>query len=76
MIGASKANCNGNNPVVSSKISSNCYASLDINEEGRTMEQATKVFMDYAAAFEQTYIDDDWSRLTQYFSEDASYEAL
>jgi hypothetical protein len=25
------------------------------------MEQATKVFMDYAAAFEQTYIDDDWS---------------
>ena len=38
------------------------------------MEQATKVFMDYAAAFEQTYVDDDWSRLTQYFSEDASYE--
>jgi hypothetical protein len=30
--------------------------------------------MDYAAAFEQTYVDDDWSRLTQYFSEDASYE--
>ena len=28
------------------------------------MEQATKVFMDYAAAFEQTYVDDDWSRLT------------
>lgn len=38
------------------------------------MEQATKVFMDYAAAFEQTYVDDDWSRLTQYFSEDARYE--
>jgi hypothetical protein len=38
------------------------------------MEQAMKVFMDYAAAFEQTYIDDDWSRLTRYFSEDASYE--
>ncbi|MEH6569804.1 MAG: nuclear transport factor 2 family protein [Halioglobus sp.] len=38
------------------------------------MEQATKVFMDYAAAFEESYIDDDWSRLAQYFSEDASYE--
>lgn len=38
------------------------------------MEQATKVFMDYAAAFEQTYVDDDWSRLTPFFSEDASYE--
>ena len=38
------------------------------------MEQVTKVFMDYAAAFEQTYVDDDWSRLTQYFSEDANYE--
>lgn len=38
------------------------------------MEQVMKVFMDYAAAFEQTYIDDDWSRLAQYFSEDASYE--
>ena len=38
------------------------------------MEQATKVFMDYAAAFEQTYVDDDWSRLTQYFSEGATYE--
>lgn len=38
------------------------------------MEQVTKVFMDYAAAFEQTYADDDWSRLTQFFSEDASYQ--
>jgi hypothetical protein len=38
------------------------------------MDQATKVFMDYAAAFEQTYVDDDWSRLTQYFAEDANYE--
>ena len=40
------------------------------------MEQAMKVFMDYAAAFEQTYADDDWSRLAQYFSEDACYEVL
>ena len=38
------------------------------------MEQALKVFTDYAAAFEQTYIDDDWSRLAQYFPEEASYE--
>ena len=38
------------------------------------MEHATKVFTGYAAAFEQTYIDDDWSRLTEYFSENAIYE--
>lgn len=38
------------------------------------MEQAMKVFMDYAAAFEQTYVDDDWSRLAPFFSEDATYE--
>ena len=38
------------------------------------MEQAMQVFMDYAAAFEQTYVDDDWSRLAPFFSEDASYE--
>ena len=38
------------------------------------MDQATKVFIDYAAAFEQTYVDDDWSRLAQYFSADANYE--
>jgi hypothetical protein len=38
------------------------------------MEQAIQVFMDYAAAFEETYVDDDWSRLTRYFPEDATYE--
>jgi len=38
------------------------------------MEQAMQVFMDYAAAFEQTYVDDDWLRLTPFFSQDASYE--
>jgi SnoaL-like domain len=38
------------------------------------MEQATSVFMDYAAAFEQTYVDDDWSRLAQFFAEGATYE--
>jgi SnoaL-like domain len=44
------------------------------NHEGRMMEKTTKVFMDYAAAFEQTYVDDDWSRLAPFFSEDAAYE--
>ena len=37
------------------------------------MEQTMQVFMDYAAAFEQTYVDDNWSRLTPFFSEDATY---
>jgi hypothetical protein len=40
------------------------------------MEQALQVFMNYAAAFEQTYVDDDWSRLTPFFTEDATYEVL
>ncbi len=30
-------------------------------------------FMAYAADFEKTLADDDWSRLAQYFSEDAVY---
>lgn len=38
------------------------------------MEQAIQVLMDYAAAFEQTYIDDDWTRVAPFFAEDASYE--
>ena len=38
------------------------------------MEQSVQVFMDYAAAFEETYIDDDWSRLSPFFLEDAHYE--
>ena len=28
----------------------------------------------YAAAFEESYADDDWSRIEQYFTEDAVYE--
>jgi hypothetical protein len=32
-----------------------------------------KRFLTYAKAFEQTYIDDDWSRLEQFFTEDATY---
>ena len=38
------------------------------------MEQPLQVFMGYAAAFEDTYVDDDWSRLTPFFHEDARYE--
>lgn len=38
------------------------------------MEQAVQVFIDYAAAFEETYVDDDWSRLTPFFHEGARYE--
>jgi hypothetical protein len=38
------------------------------------MKQAIEVFMDYAAAFEQTYVDDDWKRLEKYFAKDAVYE--
>lgn len=30
-------------------------------------------FLAYAAAFEQTYADDDWRRLEKYFTEDATY---
>jgi len=30
-------------------------------------------FMAYAMAFEQTFADDDWSRLEQYFTPDAVY---
>lgn len=28
----------------------------------------------YAEAFEETYLDDDWSRIEPFFSEDAAYE--
>ncbi len=31
-------------------------------------------FLAYAQDFEQTYVDDDWSRLTQYFKPNAVYE--
>jgi len=30
-------------------------------------------FLAYAAAFEQTFADDDWSRITPYFASDAVY---
>jgi hypothetical protein len=31
-------------------------------------------FMAYAAAFEQTYTDDDWTRLASFFTEDVTYQ--
>ena len=34
----------------------------------------TERFVEYATAFEQTFDDDDWSRLTRYFAPDAVYE--
>jgi hypothetical protein len=30
-------------------------------------------FLEYAGAFEQTYEDDDWTRITPYFASDAVY---
>jgi len=38
------------------------------------MEPAVQLFMDYSSAFEETYLDDDWSRLTPFFKQDARYE--
>ncbi len=31
-------------------------------------------FLAYAAAFEQTYVDDDWSHIEPFFTEDAVYD--
>ena len=33
-----------------------------------------KAFVAYAAAFDESLVDDNWSRIEQYFSEDASYK--
>ena len=38
------------------------------------MDQTLQIFMDYAAAFEETYVDNDWARLIPFFAEDATYE--
>jgi len=35
---------------------------------------ALELFMAYAAAFEETYGDDDWTRLRKFFADDAVYE--
>ena len=33
----------------------------------------TERYLAYADAFEDSYVDDDWSRIAQYFAEDAEY---
>jgi hypothetical protein len=33
-------------------------------------------FLEYAQAFEKTYVDDDWSRLEPYFAPDAVYRVV
>ncbi|SVE51237.1 uncharacterized protein METZ01_LOCUS504091, partial [marine metagenome] len=38
------------------------------------MSDSLQVYAEYASAFEETFGDDDWSRLEKYFSEDARYE--
>jgi hypothetical protein len=38
------------------------------------MDDIMQQFMAYAAAFERTLVDDDWTRLQQYFAPDAVYE--
>ena len=40
------------------------------------MSAAVQTFMDYAKAFEETYADDDWSRLERFFHEQAVYEVV
>lgn len=36
----------------------------------------TARFLQYAEDFENTYADNDWSRLRQYFTDDAVYESI
>lgn len=36
--------------------------------------QILERFMAYAADFEKTYVDNDWSRITPYFADNAVYE--
>jgi len=33
-------------------------------------------FKEYAEAFEEAYLDDDWSRLERFFAEDATYRSF
>jgi hypothetical protein len=40
------------------------------------MTSAKDVFFNYAAAFEETYKDDDWERLRLFFADDAVYEVV
>jgi hypothetical protein len=40
------------------------------------MASVQDLFFAYAAAFEQTYADDDWERLRPFFAADAVYEVV
>ena len=40
------------------------------------MASAQDLFFQYAVAFEDTYKDDNWERLRQYFADDAVYEVV
>jgi len=42
--------------------------------DGGSVMTAEECVMKYAAAFEETYRDDDWARLEGYFAEEATYE--
>ncbi len=40
---------------------------------GRSELNPAQRFLAYSAAFEETYVDDDWSRLEEFFTEEAVY---
>ena len=44
-----------------------------INFKGDLRMNNAQLFLAYAQAFEETYVDDDWTRLEQFFSPDAAY---
>ena len=44
-----------------------------LDSRGNTMSILDR-YQAYADAFEESFVDDDWSRIEQYFTEDAVYE--
>ena len=48
-------------------------SSMSPDQYRETSVEPAKQFVEYAAAFEQTFVDDDWGRLEAYFAEDAIY---
>jgi len=51
-------------------------ARTGLRDDGGAKMTAEECVMAYAAAFEETYRDDSWSRLERYIAEDATYEVL
>ncbi|HME70466.1 MAG TPA: hypothetical protein VKM54_11450, partial [Myxococcota bacterium] len=43
-----------------------------MNPDGTLLQR----FVEYAQAFEKTYVDDDWTRLEPYFAPDAVYRVV